>query len=110
MVAIPDGGHEHDDGQLCPGCRFREALTEHLGRVAQEGGEAWVWTVGALTELMGTAAAALARLRNAQYDDSIGDDDDSAAEAAAAISRLGGEIHELWHMLLDDDDDDDADD
>jgi hypothetical protein len=96
--------HDHSDGEPCPGCRFREALAEHLALVAGEGGEPWVWTVGEITELMGTASAALARLRNAQYDDTIGDDDDSATEAAAAISRLGGAIDELWHMLVDDDD------
>lgn len=106
MVSIHDGGHDHDDGELCPGCRFREALAEHLAHVAQEGDEAWVWTVGELTELMGTAAAALARLRNAQYESAAGDDD-SAAEAAAALSRLGGILHELWDMLLEDDDDTD---
>lgn len=101
MVAKSE--HSHSDGELCPGCRFKAALAEHLALVADEGGEAWVWTVGEITELMGTASAALARLRNAQYDDAIGDDDDSAMKAAAAISRLGGAIDELWHAMLDDD-------
>ena len=54
---------------------------------------------------MGNAIAALSRLRNARFDNDA-DDDGSAIEAAAAISRLGGAIEELWHMLMDDERDD----
>ncbi len=105
MVAIHDG-HDHGDGEACPGCRFKAALAEHLSWAAADGDPSWHETTGEIIELMGTAAAALAGLRNAQFDDDAGDPKGSAREAAAAISRLGGAIEELWHALMQDDDDD----
>lgn len=99
MVARNDG-HDHSEGQVCEGCRFKAALADHLEIAAEEGGEVWVHTTGEIVELMGTASAALARLRNAQFDDDGSDPADSADEAAAAISRLGGAIEELWHALM----------
>ena len=104
MVAITND-HDHGDGEACPGCRFKAALAEHLEHAADEGGEAWVYTTGEVVELMGTAIAALSRLRNARFENDAADDG-SAMEAAAAISRLGGAIEELWHMLLGDERDD----
>ena len=104
MVAMNDE-HDHGDGEACPGCRFKAALAEHLEHAADEGGEAWVYTTGEIMELMGNAVGALSRLRNARFENDA-DDDGSAIEAAAAISRLGGAIEELWHMLMDDERDD----
>jgi hypothetical protein len=101
MVARNDE-HDHGEGQVCEGCRFKSALADHLEYAAEEGGEDWVHTTGEIVELMGTASAALARLWNAQFDDDASDPADSANEAAAAISRLGGAIEELWHALMDD--------
>jgi len=105
MVAFHDG-HDHGEGEPCPGCRFKAALAEHLSWAAADGDPSWHETTGEIIELMGTASAALAGLRNAQFDDDAGDPDDSASKAAAAISRLGGAIEELWHALMDDDADD----
>ena len=67
MVAMNDD-HDHGDGEVCPGCRFKAALAEHLKHVADEGGEAWVYTTGEIMELMGTAIGALSRLRNARFE------------------------------------------
>lgn len=103
MVTFNDGGHEHEDGTVCPGCRFRAVLAEHLAWAAGDSDESWHDLTGEMIELMGTALGALTRLRATRLDGDHEDDDHSAQEAAAVISQLGGVIDETWHALMDDD-------
>ena len=107
MVAI--GEHDHGDGELCPGCRFREALAEFLEGMAGEPESAWHDATAEIILLMNGAMVALNSLRASR---SGGDlhHDDHATMAAAAISRLGGKIEELYDAIMRDDGDDLADD
>jgi len=103
MVAIHDG-HDHDDGYICPGCRFREALAEFLEGMADEPEIAWHEATGDIIFLMSNALAALGALRVGRFDGDL-HDRDHAAMAAAAISRLGGKIEDLYDAIMHDDDD-----
>jgi hypothetical protein len=108
MVAFHDG-HEHEDGHVCPGCRFKAVLAEHLEWAAHDGDESWHDLTGELMVLMGTAISMLTALRLAAAGDHP-TPDNTATAAASAISRLGGVIDETWHALMDDDSQgDDAD-
>lgn len=101
MVAMNE--HDHGDGPVCPGCRFRRALAEFLARSHDDGREEWHWAVGELRQHMHAALLALDAIEAqpfADADDS--DDDDPAADAAFAITAVGSEIEELWHTLMGD--------
>lgn len=102
MVAI--GEHDHGDGELCPGCRFRAKLATFLERSHGEGREEWHWAVGDLRQHMHAALLSLDAIEAQPYTDSDDDDldDDPAADAAAAITAVGSEIEELWHVLMGD--------
>ena len=98
MVAI--GEHDHGDGELCPGCRFREVLAEFLERSHEDGREEWHWAVGDLRQHMHAALLALDAIEARPFDDEP--DHDAGEDAAAAIAALGSEIHQLWHTLMGD--------
>jgi hypothetical protein len=102
MVAFIDSDHEHDDGEVCPGCRFKQELAEHLEWAAGDSELSWHEVTGEITHLMCEALAALTALHAAQFDDEVVSPD-TAPRAAAAISRLGGAIQELWIALMEDD-------
>jgi hypothetical protein len=104
MVAIHDV-HDHGDGEVCPGCRFKAVLAEHLEMFAGDTDESWHEFTGEMMVLMGTALSMLTALRLAAVG-GHGTPDNTAMAAASAISRLGGVIDETWHMLMDDDADD----
>ncbi len=105
MVGLNDE-HDHGDGPVCPGCRFREALAEQLEWAAAADETSWHEFTGELIVLMGTVLSTLTALRAAHVEDEDVPDT-TAATAAAAIARLGGVIDGMWHVLLDDDQDDD---
>lgn len=106
MVARNDG-HDHGDSYACPGCRFKAALAEHLTWAAGEGDVAWHAITGEVLELMGTAAASLARLKTSTMSGTPNGDHESAEQAAAAIARIGGVIDEIWHVVIDEPSDND---
>jgi hypothetical protein len=103
MVAMHDG-HDHGEGELCHGCRFRKELAEFLAGEASGSEAHWHDTTAEIIELMTMALSSLTTLRVTKFDDHDDDtDNDDAEMAAAAISRLGGAIHELWHVVMDGD-------
>jgi len=103
MVSI--GEHNHDDGNVCPGCRFRMALAEFLARAHEDGRQEWHWAVGDLRQSMHAALLALDAIEAAAFDDDPDDaDDDAADDAAKAIADVGAEIQQLWHALTGTDD------
>jgi len=98
MVAIQ---HEHDDGNICHGCRFRKALAEFLARAHADGRQEWHWAVGDLRQAMHAALLALDAIDAAAFDDDPDEgDDDPAADAADLITDIGSEIEQLWHLLV----------
>jgi hypothetical protein len=98
MVAIE---HDHDGGNVCPGCRFRKALGEFLAQAHEDGRQEWHWAVGDLRRAMHAALLALDAVDAAAFDDEPDEaDDDPAADAAAAITEVGSEIEQLWHALM----------
>ena len=101
MVAI--GEHDHGDGELCPGCRFRKALAEFLSRAHDDGREEWHWAVGDLRAHLYGVLLALAAIEAQPFADDDDPDDDPAADAAAAIAAVGSEIQNLWQTLMADD-------
>ena len=101
MVSI--GEHDHGDGSVCPGCRFRQALAEFLATSHDDGREAWHWAVGDLRQHMHAALLALDAIEAQPFADADESDDDPAADAAAAIAAVGSEIQQLWHAVMDDD-------
>lgn len=103
MVAI--GEHDHSDGEMCPGCRFREALAEFLESAHGEGREEWHWAIGELRQHMHTALLALDAIEAQPFAEDDDPDDDPAEDAAAAITAVGAEIDHLWQSLVGDDDD-----
>ena len=103
MVAFHDG-HDHGDGEVCPGCRFRQELAEHLEWLAGDSELSWHECTAEITNVMCEALAALTALRAGRFNPAVADPD-SAARAAAAISRLGGMIHSIGVALMEDDDD-----
>lgn len=109
MVSLNDGGHDHGDGPVCPGCQFKAELAEHLEWANGHSEEAWLDLTGELMVLMGTALSMLTALRMSHVEGAESPHS-TAASAAAAISRLGGVIDETWHMVMDDEHDDLGDD
>lgn len=107
MVAFHDGHHEHGDGEVCPGCRFKQELAEHLEWAAEDSELSWHECTGEITHVMCESLAALTALRAGRFDPDVADAD-NATRAAAAISRLGGVIQEMRVALMDDDAADDA--
>jgi len=100
MVAFHDG-HDHGDGNVCPGCRFRKVLAEFLARAHEDGRQEWHWAVGDLRQAMHAALLALDAIDAAAFDNDARDaDDDPAADAAEAITDVGAEIEQLWHALM----------
>jgi len=101
MVAIRNE-HDHGDGPVCPGCRFKAVLAEHLEWAADDSEVAWHELTGELIALMGTAISTLTVLRASHVE---GDEvpANAANAAAAAVSRLGGVIDDMWHALMDGD-------
>lgn len=109
MVAFSE--HDHGDGEACPGCQFKAALSDHLAWAADEPEETWHNVTGEITALMAGTITALMQLRAQRFDPSADDDDaeEHALMAASAIHRLGTVAQELWHALVSDDQaDDDA--
>ena len=105
MVAFHDG-HEHGDGEVCPGCRFREALARFFDESMIEGQEEWHWATGELRQLMHAALLAFDRIEAAAFDsNATAPGDDPSHDAAAAVVMLASSIDRLWHTLTDDDDD-----
>jgi len=101
MVAIDHGGHDHDDGNICPGCQFRKALAEFLARAHEHGRQEWHWAVGDLRQAMHAALLALDAIDADAFDDDPDEgDDDPAADAADAITDVGAEIEQIWHLLM----------
>lgn len=102
MVAI-DGGHNHDDGEQCAGCRFRQELAEHLEWSVGEDETTWFELTGELMTLMATAMAAITQLRYVRLEHRDDVDPKGAAHtAAAAISRAAGVIEEMRQALMED--------
>ena len=104
MVAI--GEHDHGDGELCPGCRFREVLADFLERSHEDGREEWHWAVGGLRQHMHAALLSLDAIEAGLFEDADDDelDDDPAEAAAFAIVNVGNEISELRDTLIGNDD------
>jgi hypothetical protein len=101
MVAIGDD-HDHGEGQVCPACRFREALAEFLEESHSDGREEWHWAVGDLRQSMHAALLALDAIEAQPFDNDADPDDEPAVDAAAAIVAVGAEIEQLWQALLGD--------
>ena len=101
MVAIDDGGHEHDDGEVCPGCQFRARLAVFLAAAHEDGREEWHWAVGDLRQRLLAALVALDAIEAEPYTDDESDDD-PAEGAADAIGAVGSEIENLWRALMGD--------
>lgn len=109
MVTLNDD-HDHGDGSLCPGCRFREKLTELLsGGADGGGGDQWVHTVTSLIGFANDAHEALTRLLDSQYERPSDTPQDIANQAATAVGRLGRALGDLWNVLMDDDELEDDD-
>jgi len=105
MVAIHDG-HDHDDGSICPGCRFREVLAEFLARSHEEGRQEWHEAVGELRRLMHASLRGLDEIEAQPFAD---DDDpyhDPATDAADVIAGVGAQLEQLWNALMVTGDDD----
>lgn len=102
MVAIDKGGHDHGDGEMCPGCQFRAALAVFLAESHDDGREEWHWAVGELRQHMLAALVALDAIEAEPYTDG-GPDDDPADDAADAIADVGSQIQQLWQTLMGDD-------
>lgn len=101
MVSNFDGSeHDHDQGDECPGCRFRDALESFLIESHNEGREEWHWAIGDLRRHMHCALLALDAVEARPFDDEP--DPDAATDAAAAITLVGAEIQHLARHLLDD--------
>lgn len=101
MVSM--GGHDHGDGTVCPGCRFKAKLATFLERSHIEGREEWHWAIGELRQHMHAALLALDAIEAQPFmnDDASDDGIDDPAEAAAfAITNVGSEIDNLWHTLM----------
>lgn len=98
MVAI--GEHDHDGGNICPGCRFRKALAEFLKTAHADGREEWHWAVGDLRQSMHVALLALDAIEARPFADHDDPDDDPAADAAEAIADVGALIEQLWRTLM----------
>lgn len=107
MIARDGSDHDHGDGEVCPGCRFKATLAEHLEWAAADSEIGWHEFTAEITHVMCAALAALTALRAGRFDPDVGDPD-NATRAAAAISRLGGVIESMWVALMDDHDADDA--
>lgn len=105
MVSL---GHDHGDGEDCPGCRFREALAELLESAADGPEDEWHDATAEIIFLMNGALSALTALRSGRFDHDL-HDEEHASMAAAAISRLGGRIEELYEAIMDDADEGQAD-
>jgi hypothetical protein len=102
MVSSFDGNeHDHGHGDVCPGCRFREALASFLSESFNHGREEWHWAVGDVRRHMHAALLALDAVEARPYD--VEPDPDAAADAAAAITLVGSEIQQLARELLDHD-------
>ncbi len=98
MVAIQ---HDHEGGNICPGCKFRRALTEFLAQAHDDGRETWHYAVGDLRQSMHAALLALDAIEAAAFDPDPDDaDDDPAEDAAVAITEVGAEIDTIWHALM----------
>lgn len=103
MVSIHDGGHDHDDGTVCPGCRFREALVKFFDASISDGGEGWHWATGELRHAMHAALLAIDDMEAASYvPDLPGSDGPHSQYVAASIMRIAAEIEELRSVLLND--------
>ncbi len=102
MVAIDEGGHDHDGGELCPTCQFRQALADLFQGSAEDGPKQWHYATGDLTNLMHNALWALNRLQAESFTDEH-DLIDNAGEAARSLVDLANEIEHLRHELLADD-------
>lgn len=96
--------HDHGNGPVCPGCRFRAKLATFLEQSHSEGREEWHWAVGELRQHMHAALLALNAVEARPFMDGDDDDpdDDPAADAASAITAVASEIEQLWHVLMDD--------
>lgn len=100
MVASDD--HGRCDGELCPGCRFIEALIQHLDAAANGDDQRWQDATGDIVDAMHGALWALHRMR-AEATTTYCDEVDSAGEAAMAFMALGTALNDLWRGLVDDD-------
>lgn len=112
MVAISDGGHEHDDGQLCPVCEFKSRLAVLIQRTADGHERHWDDLQGGLVDCMFDAMWALRRTRRERFTDEH-DEIANAWEAAARLVQLAVLLSDLRDRVMDDpslDDHDEADD
>ena len=100
MVAMNDG-QDHGDGEACAGCRFVEALVQHLDAAVNGDDQRWHDATGEITDKLHSALWALHRMRSEAATD-YSDEIDNHGEAARAIAALGAEIDQLWHTLMDD--------
>lgn len=104
MVRLSDGGHDHGDGELCPGCQFKAELAGYFTEARQDGDEGWHWATGDLRKHMHAALLALDRVEAEAFGDvARHDDHDHARDAAAALFAIEAELHQLWHVLMGDD-------
>jgi len=105
MIAKDDTGHDHGDGEVCPGCQFKLALARFFTEARHDGDEEWHWATGALRRQMHAALLALDELEAQAFGDaSQHDDHDHARDAAAALFTVSADIHKLRQMLIGDDD------
>jgi hypothetical protein len=103
MVAIRREEHDHGNGPVCPGCRFKAELAGFLEQSHSEGRDHWHFAIGDLRTAMHHALLALDHIEAAPFhdaDDADDDADDPAVDAAFAISAVGVEIEELWRLLM----------
>jgi hypothetical protein len=103
MVAIGRDEHDHGNGPVCPGCRFKAKLAEFLEQAHSDGRQEWHYAIGDLRTAMHHALLALDHVEAEPYlaaDDLDDADDDPAVDAAFAISTVGAEIEVLWKLLM----------
>ncbi len=91
MVALGEGGHDHDDGQMCPECEFRSRLADLIQRAADGHERHWDDLQGGLVDCMFDAMWALRRTRREKFTDEhdeIANSWDSATRLVELLERL----------------------
>ena len=102
MVAFHDG-HEHD-GEVCPQCRFKATLAEHLKWAAVHSELNWHELTAEISLTMCEALAALTATRAGEHTVLVSQAD-AADRAAGLIVRLGSIIDTMAAVFMDEDED-----
>lgn len=96
--------NDDHDCEVCPACRLRAALAEHLADLAAGREAAWHDATTGITAMLGVASSAMASMRATRFAGRPGAARAMADDAAAALVALAGKVQELRELLVDDDD------